>query len=162
MTPRSDAEIDIHERFALAMVRLSRRWRWRLDQRLRATGLTQARWTTLLQIARGGDGLSQRRLAEHIGIEGPTLVRLLNSLEQAGLIERRPDPNDGRAKTVHLTERAAPLLAEIEAIAERLRHEVTGGIPPAELARCVAVFETVSARLDSLDSPDGPVAERAA
>ena len=112
----STQEDEIRIGFALAMVRMSRRWRWKLDQRLRSTGLTQARWTALLQIARGGDGMQQTQLADHIGIEGPTLVRLLNSLEAADLIQRRADPRDRRAKTVHLTERAIPVLAEIETL----------------------------------------------
>ncbi len=147
--------------FALAMVRMSRRWRWKLDQRLRATGLTQARWTTLLQIARGGDGMQQNRLADHIGIEGPTLVRLLNSLEEARLIERRADPRDRRAKTVHLTERAMPVLTEIEAIADDLRREVTAGFAPEELARCTEIFDVMRARLDG-ENEVGPVEGKAA
>jgi MarR family transcriptional regulator for hemolysin len=147
--------------FALAMVRMSRRWRWKLDQRLRATGLTQARWTTLLQIARGGDGMQQNRLADHIGIEGPTLVRLLNSLEDARLIERRADPRDRRAKTVHLTERAMPVLTEIEAIADDLRREVTAGFAPEELARCTEIFDVMRARLDG-ENEVGPVEGKAA
>lgn len=147
--------------FALAMVRMSRRWRWKLDQRLRATGLTQARWTTLLQIARGGNGMQQNRLADHIGIEGPTLVRLLNSLEDARLIERRADPRDRRAKTVHLTERAMPVLTEIEAIADDLRREVTAGFAPEELARCTEIFDVMRARLDG-ENEVGPVEGKAA
>jgi len=144
----STQEDEIRIGFALAMVRMSRRWRWKLDQRLRSTGLTQARWTALLQIARGGDGMQQTQLADHIGIEGPTLVRLLNSLEAADLIQRRADPRDRRAKTVHLTERAIPVLAEIETIADELRQEVTAGIAPDELARCTEIFDVMLARLD--------------
>ncbi|MDF1735147.1 MAG: MarR family transcriptional regulator [Minwuia sp.] len=144
----STREDEIRIGFALAMVRMSRRWRWKLDQRLRATGLTQARWTALLQIARGGDGMQQTQLADHIGIEGPTLVRLLNSLEAADLIQRRADPRDRRAKTVHLTARAVPVLAEIEAIADDLRQEVTEGFAPDELARCTEIFDIMRARLD--------------
>lgn len=157
----STQEDEIRIGFALAMVRMSRRWRWKLDQRLRSTGLTQARWTALLQIARGGDGMQQTQLADHIGIEGPTLVRLLNSLEAADLIQRRADPRDRRAKTVHLTERAIPVLAEIEAIADELRQEVTAGFAPAELARCTEIFDIMRARLDG-DSAGEPVQGKAA
>lgn len=146
---------DVRERFALSMIRLSRRWRWRLDQRLRQTGLTQARWTTLLQIARGGDGLSQARLADHVGIEQPTLARLLDSLERVGLVERRSNPCDRRANTVHLTAQATETLARIETIARALRDEATAGIDEAELARCIGIFETVADRLDGLGESQG-------
>ncbi|MDF1719361.1 MAG: MarR family transcriptional regulator [Minwuia sp.] len=151
----STQDDEIRIGFALAMVRMSRRWRWKLDQRLRATGLTQARWTTLLQIARGGDGMQQHRLADHIGIEGPTLVRLLHSLEESGLVERRADPTDGRAKTIHLTAAATPVLAEIEQIADGLRQEMTIDIPPDELARCIAIFDLIQSRLDAADGDSG-------
>ena len=51
--------------------------------------LTQARWTTLLQIARGGDGMTQRQLADFMGIEAATLVPLLDSLSERQLVERK-------------------------------------------------------------------------
>lgn len=137
------------------MIRLSRRWRWRLDQRLRETGLTQARWTTLLQIARGGDGLSQARLADHIGVEQPTLARMLDSLEKVGLVERRANPCDRRANTVHLTDKAAGTIGRIEDIARTLRDEATGGIAEAELERCITIIETVADRLDGLGEGRG-------
>ena len=77
----------------VALVHLAKRWRWCLDRRLRGTGLTQARWSALLQLARGGEGMTQNRLAEHIGIEAASLVPLLDSLVRAWLVERRPDPS---------------------------------------------------------------------
>ena len=135
------------EQFTYAMVRLSRRWRWCLDRRLSTTGLTQARWGALLQIARGGEGMAQKQLAEHIGIEGATLVPLLDSLVQAGLVERKPDPEDRRAKTVHLTAAAAPVLGEIEQIADGLRAELTEGLSTKDLDTCIRVFEHIAARI---------------
>ena len=137
----------VREQFTLALVRLSRRWRWCLDRRLASTGLTQARWGALLQIARGGEGMAQHRLAEHIGIEGATLVPLLDSLAHAGLVERQPDPSDRRSKTVHLTAAAGPVLAEIEAIADDLRAELTEGLSQQEIATCMRVFEHIAARI---------------
>jgi MarR family transcriptional regulator, transcriptional regulator for hemolysin len=135
------------EQFTLALVRLSRRWRWCLNRRLAKTGLTQARWGALLQIARGGEGMAQHRLAEHIGIEGATLVPLLDSLTRAGLVERQPDPRDRRSKTVHLTAEAAPVLAEIEAIADGLRAELTEGLSQDDIATCMRVFKHIAARI---------------
>lgn len=135
------------EQFTVALVHLSRRWRWCLDRRLASTGLTQARWGALLQISRGGEGLAQHRLAEHIGIESASLVPLLDSLVKAGLVERQPDPSDRRAKTVHLTPAAKPVLAEIEAIADGLRAELTDGISTDDLQTCIRVFEHIAARV---------------
>ena len=71
--------MDPREAFALELGRVSRRWRTRLDERLKITGLTQARWSTLLHLARGERCMTQRELAERVGIEGPTMIRLLDA-----------------------------------------------------------------------------------
>ncbi|WP_417514455.1 MarR family transcriptional regulator [Minwuia sp.] len=138
---------DIREDFTVALVQLARRWRWRLDRRLEVLDLTQARWAVLLQISRSGDAPSQRQLAEFIGIEGATLVHILNALAAQGLIERRADPNDRRAKTVHLTPRAHDLIAEIQVVAHQLRLELTEGLSDRQLTDCIHVFNHIDGRL---------------
>ena len=82
--------MNVGEQFAIELGRVSRQWRKRLDERLKHTGLTQARWMVLLHLSRTGP-MSQRELAETVGIEGPTLVRMLKTLEDAGYVE-----NDAR------------------------------------------------------------------
>ncbi|MFC7692871.1 MarR family transcriptional regulator [Paeniroseomonas aquatica] len=74
----------------------------------RRFGLTEARWLALLALARGGDGMTQKDLAQRLLIEGPTLVRTLDWLERQGLVERRESTQDRRAKTLHLTVQATP------------------------------------------------------
>ena len=139
----------LRERFTVELVQLSRRWRWCLDRRLMDTGLTQARWTTLLQIARGGDGMTQRQLADFMGIEAATLVPLLDSLSERQLVERKVGEDDRLQKTVHLTIDASATLADIESIADDLRSELTKGISKAELETCLKVFETIRSRLEA-------------
>lgn len=146
----NDVTETTRETFTVALVQLARRWRWRLDQRLSGLGLTEARWAVLLQISRAGDAPSQRKLAEFVGIEGATLVHILNALEGQGLIERRPDPADGRAKTVHLTRKAVDLITEIESIADQLRAELTGGLTEAQLQGCIDVFGHIHTKLSGL------------
>lgn len=142
------------ETFTIALVQLARRWRWRLDQRLAGLGLTEARWAVLLQISRAGDAPSQRQLAEFVGIEGATLVHILNALEAQSLIERRPDPGDKRAKTVHLTGKAEHLIAEINATADRLRAELTDGLSEQDLATCITVFQHIDTRLNNISEAE--------
>ncbi len=98
------------ELFGFKLVHLARCWRMRLDQQLKHTGLTQSKWNALVYLTRGGDGLLQKDLARYIGIEGPTLVRLLDDLQRQGLIERRSTHRDRRGKTIHLTDAAYPVL----------------------------------------------------
>ncbi|HEX7061704.1 MAG TPA: MarR family transcriptional regulator [Woeseiaceae bacterium] len=135
------------EAFASELGRLSRRWRTVLDERLRHTGLTQARWSTLLLLSRADADITQRELALQAGIEGPTLVRLLDALERQGLIERVPAEGDRRAKHVRLAPGAHAVLAEISEIATALRREILADVAPEDLATCLRVFRRIGARL---------------
>lgn len=140
--------MDPREAFGFEVGRISRRWRARLDERLRGLDLSQARWMALLQLSRAEGVLTQRELAERLGIEGPTLVRQLDRLEQHGLIERCPVAADRRAKHVRLTETAGPILAEINRIAGELRREILGPIDVGDLANCVDVLRRIGDRLE--------------
>jgi MarR family transcriptional regulator for hemolysin len=134
-------------RLGRAIGQINRRWRGRLNSRMGRFGLTEARWLPLLHLARWGDGVTQRELAARLGVEGPTLVRTLDWLEREGLVERRADPTDRRAKMLHLTPRAAALHAEIEREAALVRADILEGITEAELQACLGVLDRIAARL---------------
>jgi len=104
-TPRSQFGI----RFSL----LARRWRRALDIRLAQAGLTDATWVPLVHLHQTGGGLTQKELAALVGIDGSSLVRLLDILCRQGLAERRVDERDSRARLVHLTAQGEKRVAEI-------------------------------------------------
>lgn len=133
----------------MELARVGRKWRARLDARVKHLGLTQARWIALLQLRRSGP-LSQRDLAEQIGVEGPTLVRLLDGLQQRGLIERAATHEDRRVKTIHLAACAYPLIEEITRISDGLREELMEGVPPEDLATAHRVLRLIGDRLERL------------
>ena len=141
--------MDTGAEFAVELGRISRRWRTRLDERLRQTGLTQARWIVLLQLSRGGE-MSQRDLAERIGVEGPTLVRVLDKLEDQGLVARRACEDDRRVKRIDLTPAARPVLDEITRISTQLRQELLADVPGAEIERALQVLKIIGDRLEKL------------
>ncbi|MDF3852750.1 MarR family winged helix-turn-helix transcriptional regulator [Paracoccus pantotrophus] len=114
-----------------SLIELTRTLRAAFEQRVEQYGLTFARARLLTTIGRH-EGASQTQLAAILGIETPTLKRLLDALEDQGLAERRPIPEDGRKHAVYLTEaaRIAPLLgfrAEVDAT-------LAQGIAPEDLA----------------------------
>ena len=151
--------METRQEFALELAKAARIWRARLDDRLKQTGLTQARWIALMHLSLSGGGLSQRALAELIGVEGPTLGRCLDALEAQGLIERRPDNQDRRVNIVHLTESAGPILDEINGIAAELRHAVLAAIPTHDLLTCLDVFGRIQQVLrdgSSVDTKEKP------
>jgi len=136
--------------FAMELGKVARRWRTRLDSRLRAMGLTQARWMALLELSRS-DSLTQRDLAATLGVEGPTLVRLLDGLEAQGLIERQSCPDDRRAKRVRLTEAADPVLREIRKIADATRRELLEGVAAEDLSVARRVLAMIAERLEQTE-----------
>lgn len=145
----------LRERFGFTLGRLGRIWRQQLDARLQARGVSYSRWIVLAYLARLGEGLAQKDLAGYMGIEAPTLVRLLDGLEAEGLVERRPHPSDRRAKAVHLTPGAAPELAQFEEVAAEVRAALLDGVTDADLETCIAVLDRIDANAAALpdDSP---------
>lgn len=128
------------EQIGLLIGDVARSWRTRLNERLRPLGLSQARWMVLLHLHKRGDGVMQKALAEWIGIEGPTLVRLLDRMTEDGWIERRESSTDRRSKTVHLTEQSSAIIKQINKIAAQLRQELLANIDPADLQTCMQVL----------------------
>ncbi|MBP55223.1 MAG: MarR family transcriptional regulator, partial [Marinobacter sp.] len=133
----------MRDQFPFAVARVTRRWRKLLDERLKDLGVTQARWTTMVYLQQGGEGLTQRELARLMAIENPTLVRLLDSLEQQGLIERRPCPNDRRARRLHLTKDGTEFMNVLTERAARLREEMLDGISDRDIEGAVKVFHKI-------------------
>ncbi|MFC5695716.1 MarR family transcriptional regulator [Pseudomonas sp. GCM10022186] len=137
-------------RFAMQLAQMSRAWRAELDRRLAGMGLSQARWLVLLHLSRFEDLPTQRELAKSVGVEGPTLARLLDSLEAQGLIQRMAVAEDRRAKKIALCPPARPLIEKIEAISSQLRQELFDGIDEEELRRCQQVHARILTNLDRL------------
>ena len=139
------------EEFAVELARVYRSWRAIVDAQLRPLDMTQARWITLLHIARGGAGLLQKDLAERMGIEGPTLVRLLDALETAGLVTRREAEGDRRGKTLALTPTAQPIVDEIERVVGESRQRLLGDVSDEDIASCIRVFRHIREKISAYD-----------
>lgn len=133
----------MRDQFPFAVARVTRRWRKLLDERLKDLGVTQARWTTMVYLQKGGEGLTQRELASLMAIENPTLVRLLDSLEEQSLIERRPCQHDRRARRLFLTEDGERFMDDLNARAVELREEMLEGISDDDIACALAVFQKI-------------------
>src|SRR5579862_6177534 len=76
-------------------------------------GVSEAASAPLIWIERLGENVRQTALAEAIGIEGASLVRLMDELEASGLITRETNPSDRRANAVKLTERGMAVVKEV-------------------------------------------------
>lgn len=141
---------DVQEQLGRTIGQVARRWRAELDRRLQPYGLTESRWQILLTLKRASEPLRQKELADALSIQGPTLVRSLDSLEREGLVERRATADDRRAKTVHLTTKSEPALEQIQSAARSIRAELFVGIDPQDILHCLNVFDRLAQRLDEV------------
>ncbi|GGJ79956.1 MarR family transcriptional regulator [Pseudomonas matsuisoli] len=135
-------------RFAMQLAWLSRAWRAELDRRLAGLGLSQARWLVLMHLNRFPEMPTQRELAKSVGVEGPTLARLLDGLEAQGLVKRIGVPEDRRAKKIALEDKARPLIEKIETISREVRQDSFAGISEDDLKRCQQVHAHILSNLE--------------
>ncbi|MFG1183753.1 MarR family winged helix-turn-helix transcriptional regulator [Xanthobacter aminoxidans] len=140
-------------RFGVRFALLARRWRRTLDARLAEAGLSDATWVPLVHLQESGGGITQKELAALVGIDGSSLVRLLDILSRQGLVERRVDASDGRARLVHLTEAGRARVAEIRRELSKGEAEMLADLSDADIATMLAHFERIEQRLQSLQVP---------
>jgi MarR family transcriptional regulator, transcriptional regulator for hemolysin len=133
----------------------ARTWRQKLDERLKPMGLSQAKWRTLMHLSLSEDALTQAEIAGRLGVEEPTVVNLLYRLEKEGWITRNSSPYDRRCNMVLLGRRAQRVIAQINATADKLRHELLAGIPHADLQTCMKVLARVRERAEKNDRRQG-------
>jgi MarR family transcriptional regulator, transcriptional regulator for hemolysin len=100
------------------------------DQRARDFGMTRAQWAVLARVE-NSEGVKQIELAETLDLQPITLTRLIDRLCDSGLIERRSDPDDRRAKRLYLTPAARPVLDGLAGIGKGMMAIVLDGIEPA-------------------------------
>ena len=147
-----------HIDFGFRVARIARRLRQAVDAELRAYGLTDATWRPLAYVGKLGGGVRQKELATALSIEGPTLVRLLDNLERRGLIERREDESDRRARGIHLTRAGRELAVRAARIGVSFQSRLLSGVPGADLETCERVLETLEREMEepqrTASSPD--------
>ena len=129
--------------------------RRRFDERARAIGVTRPQWQTLAKLSRV-EGINQGGLAELLEVEPITLCRMVDRLEEAGLVERRRDPNDRRAWRIFLTDKARPMIDQIHILADGLFEDALAGL--GDDARA-ALFQSLTRIHTNLN--DIPEAEEA-
>jgi MarR family transcriptional regulator for hemolysin len=137
------------------LVVAARRWRRTSHSVLSAYNVSEACAGPLLTANRLGEAVRQVTLAEHVGIEGPSLVRLLDHLCAAGLVRRDEDPDDRRAKTITLTDEGRAVTARMEEHLMELRARVLKDVSHEDLETTLRVLNAFNASLDAtVPAPD--------
>ena len=143
--------------FGFLLKDVSRRYVLRFERHAAEISLTLVQCRALTHLEKN-EGISQARLAELTDVEPMAMVRILDRMETDGVIERQPDPDDRRARRLHLTARAKPLLEEIWRLAALTRAETFAGIARAEREAFIDVLEHLDSNLLALE--DGPAPAR--
>jgi MarR family transcriptional regulator for hemolysin len=136
-------------RLTILLVIVARRWRSLLDERLRCIGQSAARMEALAAIINSPWPSAQVDIAKRLRIEGPTMTRMLDSLEADGLVERLPDPHDRRTKQLRLTPQGEAALEEIFTITDTLRERLLEGVPAEMMDELNGFLGMLTERLDA-------------
>jgi MarR family transcriptional regulator, transcriptional regulator for hemolysin len=119
--------LSLNREFAFVLNDVARMLRTYADQKAAQFGITRAQWVVLARLDRS-EGLKQSELAEVLDLQPISLTRLLDKLCESGLIERRADPIDRRAKRLFLTPAARPLLEKLGNLGEELMAATLSGV----------------------------------
>jgi MarR family transcriptional regulator, transcriptional regulator for hemolysin len=138
-----------NQEFRFILNDVARLLRTYADYRAAQFGMTRAQWAVLVRLDRS-EGLNQSELAEMLDLQPITLTRLLDKLCDSGLIERRPDPDDRRAKRLFLTSAARPLLKQLGTLGENTMASALEGVAWEDVERMVSQLEVVRENLRRL------------
>lgn len=134
---------DLADRFSAALHNTARAWRHALDRRLRYLGVSQASWMTIVQAAKAPQPLSQSEMADRLGVEGATMVAMVDRLVKAGLVVREPSTTDRRVKRIVLTAAGNQMYERVRGEAEKFRNELLQNVERGKLADATLLLEQV-------------------
>lgn len=129
---------------------VSRAWRYEMNLRLKPFGLNLSMRQVLVLLHRHPKGLVQKDLARKLGIEEPTLARLLDQLEKREWVRRIACDDDKRCKFAELTPKAAQQIRIIEKLSRQLRKEMMQGLEIEEMEAGLEVLSRMRINLDAM------------
>lgn len=132
--------------FAPLVARAARQWRRAVDRQLQPFGLTEATWLPLIYLARASAPMRQKDLAAALALDGSSVVRLLDALAAAQLIERE-EGSDRRAKIILPTARGRAVAEQVETVSRAVREATLSGLTQDELDVATRVLERVCENL---------------
>lgn len=146
------ATADPRPGFGALLGQTARSWRRAVDRGLQPFGLTEATWLPLVHLARTPEPMRQKQIAAVLNLDGSAVVRLLDTLQAAGLIERRED-SDRRAKAITLTPAGQRIADKAEAAARQVRDGALAGLSEEDLATAARVLGRICSTLQQEGEP---------
>jgi DNA-binding MarR family transcriptional regulator len=136
----------MNDNLGTILVDVSRHLRRSFDVRARDIGVTRPQWQVLTMLRRH-EGVNQGKLADLLEVEPITVCRMVDRLQEADLVERRPDPADRRAWCLFLTVKAQGVLDSLRPLAEAMFEEAFEGVTAIERSNMMTTLERIRVNL---------------
>jgi DNA-binding MarR family transcriptional regulator len=131
----------------------ARLFRRMFDGNIRDLGMTSLQWRTVARLKRD-PGMRQSELADLLEVEPITLSRMIDRLAESGMVCRKPDPNDRRAWNLYLTDKAEPLMAQLQREADAVQELALTGLSEDERALLGELVERMRLNLSRRETVD--------
>jgi MarR family transcriptional regulator, organic hydroperoxide resistance regulator len=136
------------------LIQLMKAHRYYTETRLHEVGLYAGQEIIMFHLWHD-DGLAQSQLAESIGVEAPTITKMVQRMAASGLVERRADPQDARVSRVFLTEKGRDLEPAVRAIWEQLEAKLTSGLSDVETALLSRMIAQMRSNMGNMGRTQG-------
>jgi len=146
-----DHELTLEGEFGWAVHDVQRLMGRLFDRRMRSIGLTRAQGR-VLAVLRRNDGSTQSAIADRLDMERAPVGKLVDRLEDAGFVTRRPDPEDRRVRRVYLTAKFSSIATEMLALGEEIFEPAFDGISKREMERVTEALLRIKSNLMVLDA----------
>ena len=147
-----------NQHIAFVISDVARLYRRRFDERTRSFGITGPQMRAVIAIMRF-PGINQGALADRLDVEPITTCRMVDRLEQAGLVERRRDPQDRRAWQLFLTDAAEPIAEKLQAIGQTVLNESLEGVAAGDRDATMTILGAIRDNLTSAGQANAELAQ---
>nr|WP_159978176.1 MULTISPECIES: MarR family transcriptional regulator [unclassified Novosphingobium] len=146
----------MERRVGTVLAQVARLMRRAFDERAREIGVTRPQWQ-VLSVLRRYEGIKQAGLAEILEVEPITAGRMIDRMQEAGMVERRADPADRRAWNLHLTDRGGEMIERLQPLAIETSDAAMAGISEADKVQLLATLETILGNLTGKPAGSDPL-----
>jgi DNA-binding MarR family transcriptional regulator len=136
----------MEENIGTMVAQVARLMRRSFDERARKIGVTRPQWQVLSLLIRH-EGINQGGLADILEVEPITLGRMIDRLQEAELVERRPDPADRRAWRLFITAKGNALFDQLRPYASKTVEIALDGLAEADRDRLMEMLMKIRANL---------------
>lgn len=140
--------------FGHLLMRVSRTWRSVVDGRLADLGLTDTTWVPLFHLHAADQALTLKQLAQRVGLDSSTLVRVVDLLESRSLVVRETDASDRRSKSLRLTEQGLAVVADVRGKLYQVEAQVLAGMDARTISTLREGMQQLHERLSCIQTQD--------